>query len=84
VWGGGCGLGGKLEPPSHPNTEAKPLHPMVLRARVCGRVGRRAIKSRKSPSRKIGAFSFGVCVYCPEFPAPSSPVDCDEPSKFHE
>ncbi len=35
--------------------------PMVLHARVCGRVGRCPIKF-KSPQRKLGAFDFAVNV----------------------
>jgi hypothetical protein len=47
---------------SHPfpsrTRKLSPSAPMVLHAQVCGRVGRRPIKSRKAPVERLGLFVF--------------------------
>ena len=61
---------------SHPfpsrTRKLSPSAPMVLHAQVCGRVGRRPIKSRKTPVERLGFFVLCLSVR-PEFASLSSP-----------
>jgi hypothetical protein len=60
-----------------------PSAPIVLHARVCGRVGRRPIKSRKAPAEKIVAFLLlfilGFECTVPGFPPGFPPVPGSPP-----